>query len=305
MAAWSRTAAAISSARLTTAAPTTTARCSRSQGRQRHHHHARLLQRHQRGQPLRGVVEDSSGNLFGTTCGGGANGDGTVFEVAGRQRHHHHPRLLQRHQRGQSLRWRGRGRQRQSLRHDCQAAAPTATARCSRSQAGSGAITTLASFNGTNGRTLTPAWSRTAAAISSARRYPAAANGDGTVFEVAGRQRRHHHARLVQRHQRGQPDRPAWSEDSSGNLFGTDRRREAPRRRHGVRVEHSRLPAPTVTKIKPASGPASRRHQGDDHRHEPLRGHGGVLRQGGGEDQEGYGHADRGDQSAGHAARST
>jgi uncharacterized repeat protein (TIGR03803 family) len=27
------------------------------------------------------LVEDSSGNLFGTTGGGGASGDGTVFEV--------------------------------------------------------------------------------------------------------------------------------------------------------------------------------------------------------------------------------
>ena len=68
--------------------------------------------------PNVGLIEDSSGNLFGTTAGGGnASNDGTVFEVA----------------------------------------------------AGSGTITTLAPFNGTNGanpeRQL---WSRTAAAISSA-----------------------------------------------------------------------------------------------------------------------------------------
>ncbi len=32
--------------------------------------------------PYGGLVEDASGNLFGTTANGGANGDGTVFEVA-------------------------------------------------------------------------------------------------------------------------------------------------------------------------------------------------------------------------------
>jgi len=34
----------------------------------------------QGGGPLAGVVEDTSGNLFGTTSGGGTQGDGTVFE---------------------------------------------------------------------------------------------------------------------------------------------------------------------------------------------------------------------------------
>ncbi len=29
-----------------------------------------------------GVIMDSSGNLYGTTAGGGANRDGTVFELA-------------------------------------------------------------------------------------------------------------------------------------------------------------------------------------------------------------------------------
>ncbi len=32
--------------------------------------------------PYAGLVQDGSGNLFGTTYQGGANGDGTVFEVA-------------------------------------------------------------------------------------------------------------------------------------------------------------------------------------------------------------------------------
>ena len=32
--------------------------------------------------PVGGVIMDSSGNLYGTTAGGGANRDGTVFELA-------------------------------------------------------------------------------------------------------------------------------------------------------------------------------------------------------------------------------
>ena len=32
--------------------------------------------------PFAGLVEDSSGNLFGTTSQGGTSSDGTVFEVA-------------------------------------------------------------------------------------------------------------------------------------------------------------------------------------------------------------------------------
>ena len=32
--------------------------------------------------PHAGLIADAAGDLFGTTRGGGANGDGTVFEIA-------------------------------------------------------------------------------------------------------------------------------------------------------------------------------------------------------------------------------
>ena len=40
--------------------------------------------------PLSGLIMDSSGNLYGTTERGGADSDGTVFEVACRQRPYHY-----------------------------------------------------------------------------------------------------------------------------------------------------------------------------------------------------------------------
>ena len=33
--------------------------------------------------PIGGLIADANGDLFGTTDGGGANGDGTVFEITG------------------------------------------------------------------------------------------------------------------------------------------------------------------------------------------------------------------------------
>jgi len=78
--------------------------------------------------PMAGLIEDASGNLFGTVFEGGAYGYGTVFEI----------------------------------------------------KAGSGSITTLASFNGTNG-------SEPAAGLiedASGNLFGTTANGSGTVFEI-------------------------------------------------------------------------------------------------------------------------
>ena len=83
--------------------------------------------------PQSGVIEDRSGNLFGTTESGGSAGDGTVFEVA----------------------------------------------------AGSGAITTLASFSGANGKDpLSGLVEDSAGNLFGTSLYGGTA-GDGTLFEIA------------------------------------------------------------------------------------------------------------------------
>ena len=63
-----------------------TARCSRSPSTgdrlRQHADHAGQLQRRQRYEPAGGLIADAAGDLFGTTVAGGADGDGTVFEIA-------------------------------------------------------------------------------------------------------------------------------------------------------------------------------------------------------------------------------
>ena len=81
--------------------------------------------------PHRRLVLDGQGNLYGTTDGGGADGDGTVFEIA----------------------------------------------------AGSNTITTLASFNSTNGASRRrPGPGRPGQPLR--HDHAGGANGDGTVFEL-------------------------------------------------------------------------------------------------------------------------
>ena len=101
-----------------------------------------------------GVIMDSSGNLYGTTLGGGTGGYGTVFEVA----------------------------------------------------KGSGTITTLASFNGTNGADPFGGLIMD----SSGNLYGTAADGRRLQrrhgFRAGQGQRHDHHAGFVQRHQRCKPE---------------------------------------------------------------------------------------------------
>jgi uncharacterized repeat protein (TIGR03803 family) len=49
--------------------------------------------------PNGSLIADAAGNLFGTTAHGGANNDGTVFEIKAGSGGRHYPRHLQRQQR--------------------------------------------------------------------------------------------------------------------------------------------------------------------------------------------------------------
>jgi uncharacterized repeat protein (TIGR03803 family) len=84
-------------------------------------------------QPIGGLIMDTSGNLYGTTTYGGGSNDGTVFELA----------------------------------------------------RGSGVITTLASFNGTDGATPRSALVMDASRNLYGTAWAGGASGNGTIFEVA------------------------------------------------------------------------------------------------------------------------
>ncbi len=119
--------------------------------------------------PYAGVIEDGSGNLFGTTYEGGAHGDGTVFAVV----------------------------------------------------AGSGAITALASFNGVNGiQPSADLIEDSSGNLFGTTAASTGANSDGTVFEVAAGSG----AITTLAYFNGSNGSAPFAgviEDSSGKLFGT------------------------------------------------------------------------------------
>jgi uncharacterized repeat protein (TIGR03803 family) len=118
--------------------------------------------------PCAGLIEDASGNLFGTTYSGGASGDGTVFEIA----------------------------------------------------KGSGAISTLASFNGANGAGPLAAVIEDASGNLLGTTGYGGASSDGTVFELtAGSGTITTLASF--NNTNGAHPCAGVAEDASGNLFGT------------------------------------------------------------------------------------
>jgi uncharacterized repeat protein (TIGR03803 family) len=118
--------------------------------------------------PYGGMIEDSSGNLFGTTEFGGASDKGTVFEI----------------------------------------------------RKGSGTITTLAAFDGNNGLHPLGSLVEDSSANLFGTTQDGGANGDGTVFEVA---RGSGTITTLASFGGGNGANPEAGlvEDSSGNLFGT------------------------------------------------------------------------------------
>ena len=106
--------------------------------------------------PNSALIEDSSGNLFGTTVEGGASNDGTVFEVAAGRRHTITPLAsFNGAPTGLNLRTAAWLRMAAAISSapPLMAAQNGRTGPCSRWLRSSGhAITPLASFNGTNGQ---------------------------------------------------------------------------------------------------------------------------------------------------------
>src|SRR5262249_32275419 len=118
--------------------------------------------------PGAGLIEDSRGNLFGTTFGGGTSGDGTVFEV----------------------------------------------------MAGSGTITTLASFNGANGANPLGGLIEDSSGNLFGTTSGGITNGAGTVFEVAAGSGAITTLAAFNGANGANPG-AGLIEDSKGNLFGT------------------------------------------------------------------------------------
>ena len=90
------------------------------------------------GNPMGGLITDAAGDLFGTTSSGGADGDGTVFEIANTATGYAtSPTTLVTFTGGDDGADPGRRpdhrHRRRPVRHDETAAGRTATARCSRS----------------------------------------------------------------------------------------------------------------------------------------------------------------------------
>ena len=170
--------------------------------------------------PQGGLVEDSSGNLFGTTCEGGPNGLRHGVRGGRRQRHHHHPGLLQRRQRRQPQRQPDRGQQRQSLRHHLPMAVPSGDGTVFEVAAGSGTITTLASFTGANGAYPYGGLVEDSSGNLFGTTPRGGTSGDGTVFEVD-----HGSGTITTlasfNGTNGASPQGGLVEDSSGNLFGT------------------------------------------------------------------------------------
>ena len=165
-----------------------------------------VVQRHQHGaDPHAGLIMDSSGNLYGTTELGGADGNGTVFELAkgsgtittlasfnGTNGDYPHAGA-------------DHGQQRQSVRHDRGWRRQSSDGTVFELAKGSGTITTLASFNGTNGA------NPIGRADHGQQRQSVRHNAMGRRqrrrhgFRAGQGQRHDHHPGFVQRHQRSSP----------------------------------------------------------------------------------------------------
>ena len=148
-------------------------------------------------QPQSGLIQDSSGNLIGTTSTGGPSGDGTVFEVAsgseiittlatftGDNGSGPNGDLIE--------------DSNGNLFGTTSAGGPSGDGTVFEVAQGSGTITTLASFNSNNGYNPQGGLVQDSHGNLFGTTSWGGPSDDGTVFEVASRQRNRHHPGLLQ-----------------------------------------------------------------------------------------------------------
>ena len=169
--------------------------------------------------PSAGLIMDSSGNLYGTTTGGGATSNGTVFELA--QGSGTITTLA-------SFNGTDGEAPEGALIMDSSGNLYGTTSRGGTSNDGtvfelahgSGTITMLASFNGTNGSTPLAGLIMDSGGNLFGTAYDGGANGDGTVFELA-----HGSGKITTLASFNSTDGlgpyASLIMDSSGNLYGT------------------------------------------------------------------------------------
>ena len=166
------------------------------------------------------VIADTSGNLYGTTAVGGANHAARCSRWPGRHAHAYHPGHVQWHERDYSLCRSDRRRQRQPVRHDRCRRGERHTALCSRWPPARIHVSTLVTFNNTNGAVPLGGLIADASGNLYGTTVSGGANGDGTVFEVAAGT--HALSTLVTFNgTNGANPYAGLLADASGNLYGT------------------------------------------------------------------------------------
>jgi uncharacterized repeat protein (TIGR03803 family) len=169
--------------------------------------------------PNGGLVEDSLGNLFGTTAYGGTAGDGTVFEVAAGSGTITTLASFN----GTNGAYPSAGLVRDAsgnLFGTASAGGTAASGTVFEVASGSGAITTLASFNGANGSTPSGRLVEDASGNLFGTASSGGASAYGTVFKVASGSGA---ITTLATFNRTNGDYPSGNLalDASGNLFGT------------------------------------------------------------------------------------
>ncbi len=168
--------------------------------------------------PYGSLIEDSSGNLFGTTLGGGASGPGTVFELA--KGSSTITTLVSFTGTNGSTPYAGLIEDSSGDLFGTTSGGATNDGTIFELAKGSSTITTLASFNGTNGAYPYDSLIEDSSGNLFGTTYAGGTNNEGTVFELAkgsstittlapfnGTDGAYPYDSLI--------------EDSSGNLFGT------------------------------------------------------------------------------------